>query len=139
MAFGEKTPPFCFPKSDSGIDLEMISAGSAFRGHHREPRYLPLARVPLAFRKGKVAAAMTDLGQALAKAGGNWGNPEVIYSNVFVSLISRHPEIKQPEGLNSLSIMAVEGAVQRDPEWLATSKAEGLYCESTTRSCRCLA
>ena len=24
MAFGEKIPPFCFPESDSGIELEVI-------------------------------------------------------------------------------------------------------------------
>ena len=63
MAFGEKIPPYCFPESDSGIELEVIGEALAFRGHRLKPHYYPLARVPLAFRQGEVEAAMTDLGQ----------------------------------------------------------------------------
>lgn len=43
MAFGEKIPPYCFPESDSGIELEVIGEALAFRGHRLMPRYYPLA------------------------------------------------------------------------------------------------
>jgi polar amino acid transport system substrate-binding protein len=116
----------------------VIGEELALRGHQLEPRYFPLARVPLSFRKGEVGAAMTDLGQDLTAAGGNYGNPAVIYSNVFVSLFSRHLDIKKPEDLKGLSIVAFPGAIQRYPEWLAASKADGLYFEQNNQELQVL-
>lgn len=138
MAFGEKIPPFCFPESDSGIELEVIGEALAFRGHTLEPRYFPLARVPLAFRRGEVDAAMTDLGQDLSEAGAHYGNPAVIYHNVFVSLKSRHLDIKKPEDIKGLSIVAFQGAAQRYPEWLAESQKDGLYFEQNNQELQVL-
>jgi polar amino acid transport system substrate-binding protein len=138
MAFGEKIPPFCFPESDSGIELEVIGEALSFRGHTLEPRYFPLARVPLAFRRGEVDAAMTDLGQDLSEAGAHYGNPAVIYYNVFVSLKGRHLDIKQPEDIKGLSIVAFQGAAQRYPEWLAASQKDGLYFEQNNQELQVL-
>lgn len=138
MAFGERIPPFCFPESNSGIELDVIGEALAFRGHKLEPRYFPLARVPLAFRRGEVNAAMTDLGQDLREAGALYGNPAVIYRNVFVSLKGRHLEIKTPEDLKGLSVVAFQGAAQRYPEWLAVSQKEGLYFEQNNQELQVL-
>lgn len=138
MAFGEKIPPFCFPESDSGIELEVIGEALAFRGHRLEPRYFPLARVPLAFRKGEVDAAMTDLGQDLDAAGAHYGEPAVLYHNVFVSLKGRGIEIKTPADLKGLSIVAFPGAAQRYPEWLAGSQQDGLYFEQNNQELQVL-
>ncbi|MGB4073370.1 substrate-binding periplasmic protein [Pseudomonas sp.] len=138
MAFGEKIPPFCFPESDSGIELEVIGEALAFRGHQLEPRYFPLARVPLAFRRGEVDAAMTDLGQDLSDAGAHYGNPAVIYYNVFVSLKGRHLSIKKPEDIKGLSVVAFQGAAQRYPEWLAASQKDGLYFEQNNQELQVL-
>lgn len=138
MAFGEKIPPFCFPESDSGIELEVIGEALAFRGHHLEPRYFPLARVPLSFRQGEVDAAMTDLGQDLAAAGAHYGEPAVLYHNVFVSLKGRGLTIKTPADLKGLSIVAFPGAVQRYPEWLAGSQQDGLYFEQNNQELQVL-
>lgn len=138
MAFGEKIPPFCFPESDSGIELEVIGEALGFRGHKLEPRYFPLARVPLAFRRGEVDAAMTDLGQDLSDAGAHYGNPAVIYYNVFVSLKSRHLRINKPEDIKGLSVVAFQGAAQRYPEWLAASQKDGLYFEQNNQELQVL-
>ncbi len=138
MAFGEKIPPFCFPESDSGIELEVIGEALAFRGHKLEPRYFPLARVPLAFRKGEVDAAMTDLGQDLAAVGGHYGNPAVIYYNVFVSLQGRHFDIQKPEDIKGLSVVAFQGAAQRYPGWLGESQRDGLYFEQNNQELQVL-
>lgn len=138
MAFGEKIPPFSFPESDSGIELDVIGEALALRGHTLEPRYFPLARVPLAFRRGEVDAAMTDLGQDLSDAAALYGNPAVIYHNVFVSLKGRHLEIKTPEDLKGLSVVAFQGAAQRYPEWLAASQNDGLYFEQNNQQLQVL-
>jgi polar amino acid transport system substrate-binding protein len=138
MAFGEKIPPYCFPESDSGIELEVIGEALAYRGHRLKPRYYPLARVPLAFRQGEVQAAMTDLGQDLSSAGAHYGDPAVLYHNVLVTLKGRHLKIASPADLQGLSIVAFQGAAKRYPEWLAASQAAGLYFEQNNQELQVL-
>lgn len=138
MAFGEKIPPFCFPESDSGIELEIIGEALAFKGHLLKPRYYPLARVPLTFRQGEVDAAMTNLGQDLSEIGAHYGNPAVIYQNVFVTLKGRNLTLKKPEDLKGLSVVAFQGAAKRYPEWLAASEQAGLYYEQNNQELQVL-
>lgn len=138
MTFGEKIPPYCFPESDSGIELDVIGEALAYRGHRLVPRYFPLARVPLAFRQGEVQAAMTDLGQDLSPQGAHYGEPAVLYRNVLVSLQGRRLKIEQPEDLQGLSIVAFQGAAKRYPEWLAASEAAGLYFEQNNQELQVL-
>ena len=38
MAFGERIPPFCFPETNSGIEIEVIGAALAFKGHVLKPQ-----------------------------------------------------------------------------------------------------
>lgn len=138
MAFGEKIPPFCFPESDSGIELEIIGEALAFKGHLLKPRYYPLARVPLSFRQGEVDAAMTDLGQNLSEIGAHYGNPAVIYQNVFITLKGRGLSINTPEDLKGLSVVAFQGAAKRYPQWLAASEQAGLYFEQNNQELQVL-
>lgn len=138
MAFGEKIPPFCFPESDSGIELEIIGEALAFKGHRLKPHYYPLARVPLSFRQGEVDAAMTDLGQDLSQAGAHYGQPAVIYRNVFITLKKRKLRIHSPQDLAGLSVVAFPGAAQRYPEWLAQTQQAGLYFEQNNQELQVL-
>lgn len=138
MAFGEKIPPFSFPESDSGIELEVIGEALALRDHQLKPRYFPLARVPLAFRQGEVDAAMTDLGQDLSTAQAYYGNPAVTYDNVFISLKKRAFKINKPEDIKGLSVVAFQGAAKRYPEWLIASQKAGLYFEQNNQELQVL-
>lgn len=134
MAFGERIPPFCFPQTNSGIELEVIGEALAWRGHKLKPQYFPFARVPKAFIDGMVDASMTDLGQDLAAAGGHYGEPAVLYDNVFISLKDRHLVIKKPEDLKGLTVIAFAGAVRRYPQWLEAVKAAGHYTEQNDQA-----
>lgn len=129
MAFGEKIPPFCFPQTNSGIELEVIGAALAHKGHVLKPVYFPFARVPLAFKEREVDAAMTDLGQDLTAAGGHYGDPAVFYDNVLITLAGRQLTLKRPDDLQGLSVVAFQGAVRRFPQWLEPVKAAGRYTE----------
>ena len=131
MAFGEKIPPFCFPESDSGIELEVIGEALAFKGHKLMPRYYPLARVPLEFKMAHVDAAMTDLGAGAQ--GGYFGDPAVLYDNVFVTLTQRALKISQPADLNGLVVVAFPGALKRYPEWLTAVDQAGHYFEQNNQ------
>ncbi len=47
MAFSEKIPPFCFPETNSGIEIEVIAEALATGGGHRlKPVCFPCSRVP---------------------------------------------------------------------------------------------
>ncbi|TDP62741.1 substrate-binding periplasmic protein [Roseateles toxinivorans] len=129
MAFGEKIPPFSFPETSSGIEIEIIGEALAVKGHVLKPRYFPFARVPLAFKDGVVDAAMTDLGQDLRAAGAHYGDPAVLYDNVFFTLRSRGLQLRKPADLNGLTLVSFQGAANRYPEWLGPMKKAGNYVE----------
>lgn len=134
MAFGEKIPPFCFPKTDSGIELEVIRGALAYKGHQLKPLYFPFARIPVSFRDGTVDAAMTDLGQDLSSAGGHYADPAVLYDNVFITLSRRQLKISTPADLKGLSVVSFAGAIKRYPEWLEPVRRAGLYTEINDQS-----
>ncbi|MET1079990.1 MAG: ABC transporter substrate-binding protein [Pseudomonas sp.] len=139
MAFGEKIPPFCFPETRSGIELEVIGEALAYRGHRLAPRFYPFARVPLSFINGEVDAAMTDLGQDLTPYGAHYGDPAVFYDNVFVTLQARHLQIRTPADLAGLRVIAFQGASKRYPLWLAPVIAAGNYHEQADQETQVLA
>ncbi|WP_249383901.1 ABC transporter substrate-binding protein [Chitinivorax sp. B] len=129
MAFGEKIPPFCFPATNSGIELEVIGEALAYRGHVLKPRYFPLARVPIAFKSKRVDAAMTDLGINLTATGAYYGDPAVTYDNVLITLLHRQIIISKPEDLQGLRVISFQGAIKRYPAWLNAVKRAGNYFE----------
>ena len=129
MAFGNAIPPFSFPESDTGIELEIISEALAFHQHTLTPVYYPLARVPIAFAQKKTMAAMTDLGEDMEKIGAFYGDSAVIYNNVFITLKERKLHIKKPEDLKDLSVISFQGAIKRYPLWLEPVKKAKKYHE----------
>jgi polar amino acid transport system substrate-binding protein len=138
MAFGEKIPPFCFPETNSGIELEVIGEALAYRGHVLRPTYYPFARIPVAFRNRDVAAAMTDLGQDMTAAGAFYGNPAVVYDNVFISLKERRLQIQKPADLQGLRVLSFVGGAKRYPEWLGPVAKAGRYFEQNDQALQVL-
>jgi len=137
MAFGEKISPFCFPETDTGIEIEIIREALAFRGHTLKPVYYPFARVPVAFRAGQVDAAMSDLGQDVG-APAYYGDPAVFYDNVFITLKERGLSIKRPEDLRGLRVIAFPGALKRYPAWLSEVQKDNRYYEQSNQSLQVL-
>ncbi|MET3131180.1 polar amino acid transport system substrate-binding protein [Oxalobacteraceae bacterium GrIS 1.11] len=138
MAFGEKIPPFCFPETNSGIEIEVMREALAYRGHVLKPLYFPFARIPIAFKAGDVDAAMTDLGEDMAKWGAFYGDPAVFYDNVFISLKERNLLIKKPADLRGLSVISFAGAAKRYPAWLDEVKRTGHYFEQNDQTLQVL-
>lgn len=138
MAFGEKIPPFVFPETDSGIELEVMRAALAYRGHVLKPLYYSFARVPEAFKSGTADATMTDLGEDLRPFGGNYGEPAVFYDNVFITLQDRHIVINKPADLAGLSVISFQGAAKRYPQWLSPVKGARRYFEQNDQELQVL-
>lgn len=118
MAFSQEIPPYILQELDAGIEIDIISAALAFKGHTLKPLYFPLGRVPIAFRSGIVDAAMGDMGEELKLHGGFYAEPTVVYDNVFITLKNRNISIKEPEDLDSLLVLSFQGAEKRYPAWL---------------------
>jgi len=133
MAFGESIPPFSFPESNSGIEIEVISESLAFRGHTLKPVYYPLARVPLAFKLKQVDAAMTDLGHDMRAVNAYYANSAVVYDNVLITLKKSNLTITKPEDLWGLSVISFQGAKKRYPVWLAPVDQAQKYFEQNNQ------
>lgn len=138
MAFGEKIPPFCFPETDTGIELDVMREALAYRGHVLVPQYYSFARIPVAFKAGDVEAAMTDLGEDMAAWGAFYGDPAVFYDNVFFTLTERKLTIRTPQDLQGLSVLSFPGGAKRYPEWLDGVKKAGRYFEQNDQALQVL-
>jgi len=117
MAFGQGIPPYIIEQNNTGIEIDIISAALAYKGHTLKPLYFPLGRVPIAFSHNLVDAAMGDMGVDLKNA--FYANPAVIYDNVFITLKSKNIVIEKPSDLNTLLVASFQGAEKRYPHWLA--------------------
>lgn len=118
MAFSHEIPPYIFEKENKGIEIDIISAALAYKGHTLKPIYLPLGRIPIAFNHNLVDAAMGDMGVDLTDQGGFYANPAVVYDNVFITLKNRELSIKSPSDLDSLRVVSFQGAEKRYASWL---------------------
>jgi len=127
MAFGQDIPPYIFTKHDKGIEIDIISAALAHKGHTLKPLYFPLGRIPIAFRNKLVDAAMGDMGINLKSDGGFYAEPAVIYDNVFITLKSRNISIKKPKDLDFLQVVSFQGAEKRYPNWLKKVAEENRF------------
>jgi polar amino acid transport system substrate-binding protein len=124
MAFSQEIPPYIFQKQNKGIEIDIISAALAVKGHTLKPLYFPLGRIPIAFTSNLVDAAMGDMGVNLEPKGGFYANPAVIYNNVFITLKNQKISIEKPADLDHLRVVSFQGAENRYPKWLKKVKEE---------------
>ncbi len=130
MAFNDTIPPYIFPETDNGIEMDIIREALAFKGHTLKTRYVPLARMPIAFSEGEVDAVMSDFGQDLTTIGGFYAEPAVIFDNSLFSLKKRDFLIEKPEDIAGLRIISFFGADKRFPLWLAKPNEAGNFHET---------
>lgn len=138
IAFGEAIPPYSFPNTHKGIELDVYAKALAFKGHTLKPVYYPLKRVPEAFAQDDIDAVMTDLGVDLSAVGGHYGVPAIIYNNAFITLAESNITIESPADLGNLSIISFYGAVKRYPDWLDGVVDKGNYHATSNQSLQIL-
>ena len=130
MAFGDNLPPYILPQQDAGIEVEIVRAALAHRGHVLRARYLPMGRIPLMFKSRQVDAIMMDVGEDMAPLGGHYALPPVLYDNVFITLKRSRLAIHAPQDLRGHTVMSFVGAAKRYPDWLQPLQHGGAYVES---------
>lgn len=134
VAFGEKLPPFIIPETHSGIELDIVREALAVRGHKLSPVYLPMARIAPTFKNRKVDVVMMDVGEDMKLHGGFYGDPPVLYDNVFITLKKSNITIKKPSDLKGLRINSFIGALKRYPQWLSEVGKTEDYIEKNDQS-----
>jgi polar amino acid transport system substrate-binding protein len=127
MAFSKEIPPYIFEDDNSGIEINIIRAALAHKGHTLKPMYFPLGRIPYAFTNNLVNAVMGDMGVNLKSQGGFYAKVAVIYDNVFISLKSKDILLKRPKYLDSLNVVSFQGADKRYPKWLKKVKEDSRF------------
>lgn len=133
VAFGERLPPFVIPESHSGIEIDIVREALAISGHEFIPQYYPMARIAISFKSRKVDVVMMDVGEDMSVFGGHYGDPPVIYDNVFITLKESNITIKKPDDLKNLMVNSFIGAQKRYPKWLGPLSAEK-YSEKNDQS-----
>lgn len=134
VAFGEKLPPFVLPDSDSGVQVEIVREALKVKGHTLKSVYLPMGRITTAFKTRKVDVVMMDVGEDMRKVGGFYGDPPILYDNVFITLKKNKIIIKHPRDLKGLRIDSFVGALKRYPEWLGEVGKTLEYVEKNDQS-----
>jgi polar amino acid transport system substrate-binding protein len=134
MAFGDNLPPYILVSSSSGIEVDIVREALAYRGHVLQPVFMPMGRIPVTFTVGKADAIMMDVGQDMQAAGGQYGDPPVVYDNALFTLASRGLAIRQPADLRTLWVMSFVGAARRYPDWLGPLQRTRYYVEHNNQS-----
>jgi polar amino acid transport system substrate-binding protein len=127
MAFSQNIPPYILQQYNKGIEIDIIAAALAQKGHKLKPLYFPLGRVPLAFVSKLTDAVMGDMGIDLIPHGGFYADPAVIYDNVFITLKRKHISIRDPVDLDKYRIISFQGAEKRYPLWLSKAEKDGRF------------
>ncbi|TWX56352.1 ABC transporter substrate-binding protein [Colwellia hornerae] len=127
MAFSKEIPPYIFEHNNSGIEIDIITAALAHKGHTLKPVYFPLGRIPYAFSNKLVDAVMGDIGVNLKSQGGFYAKAAVIYDNVFITLKSSAISLKKPTDFDLLSVVSFQGAEKRYPKWLKKVKEQDRF------------
>jgi len=130
MTFSGSTPPYTFPETGGGIDVEIIAAALKVHGHTLTPIFVPHRRILFDFKLGKVDAASKDHAQSLGDTEAYYGDVYVQYHDVIVSLADRDLKISQPDDLKPLSIIAFPTAPDHYKEWLGSVKDNKTYSET---------
>ena len=134
MTFSGSTPPFTFPDSNDGIEVDIIREALAVHGHTLTPIFVPAKRILFDFKLGKVDAASKDHAQKLDDIEAFYGDVYVQFQDVILSVEDRNLEISKPEDLQPLSIVAFQTAPDHYPEWLGGVKDSANYSETADQS-----
>ncbi|WP_299372152.1 transporter substrate-binding domain-containing protein [uncultured Tateyamaria sp.] len=134
MTFGASIPPYAFPDTASGIEVDIIREALALKGHALEPVFVPARRIAFEFIQGKVDAASKDQGEDLTQHGGLYGDVSVKFQDVIFSLEERGLSISDPADLEQLRVVAFQNASKHYADWLSPLEGADNYTETADQT-----
>ena len=134
MTFGASIPPYAFPDTESGIEVDIIREALALSGVELQPVFVPARRIAFEFIQGKVDAASKDQGEDLTKHGGIYGDVSVKFQDVIFTLEDRALELSAPGDLEGLRVVAFQNASKHYSDWLSPLEGSTNYTETADQS-----
>lgn len=134
MTFSGTTPPYTFPETKGGIEVDIIREALAIHGHTLTPIFVPAKRILFDFKLGKVDAASKDHAQDVGDLEIFYGDVYVQFHDVIFSIADRDLVISKPKDLEDLRIVAFQTAPDHYPDWLDGVKDSVNYSETADQT-----
>ncbi|MEO0380281.1 MAG: transporter substrate-binding domain-containing protein, partial [Pseudomonadota bacterium] len=134
MTFGASIPPYAFPDTGRGIEVDIIREALAVSGVELEPVFVPARRIAFEFIQGKVDAASKDQGEDLTTHGGIYGDVSVQFQDVIFTLEERALTLTDPSDLSDLRVVAFQNASKHYSDWLSPLQDSANYTETADQS-----
>ena len=109
ISVGWNKPPYVIEETNSGFELDMVSAIVASIGYYVSYVYVPFGRSNTLIKVGKVDAALT-MNQRMDINNLVLSQPYISYQNAVISLKGRSIKINSVSDLKSYSIVAFQNA-----------------------------
>lgn len=121
-------PPYGIKESDSGIEVDIVRAALAKKGHTVTVRFVPFGRVGQDFKDGKIDAANTLNPSSGVKA--EYSDSHIAYQNVATTLKDGGPTVGAIADLGSLKVVAFRNAsIYLGDDYAAMTKGNKNYRE----------
>ncbi|MBL4907064.1 MAG: transporter substrate-binding domain-containing protein [Sneathiella sp.] len=121
-------PPYGIKETDSGIEVDIVRAALAKKGHTVRVRFVPFGRVGQDLTDGKIDAASTLTASSGVKA--EYSDSHIAYQNVATTLKDGGPAVGSVGDLGSLRVVAFRNAsIYLGDEFAAMSKGNKSYRE----------
>jgi polar amino acid transport system substrate-binding protein len=108
LAVGLAIPPYNIPKTESGIELDIVREALKNKGYTIKPKYVPFARVKRALEDQEVDGALTINQDSGIEA--FYSDEHIVCENVVISLKESNFNIKDVNGLKGKSVLAFQDA-----------------------------
>lgn len=129
ISVGWNKPPYVIEETDSGFELDMVSAIFKTMGHSVSYVYVPFGRSNTLIKVKKVDVALT-MNEHMDTKGLVLSEPYISYQNAAISLKGRSIEINSISDLKNHSIVAFQNAsVVLGDEYRKAAKKSPLYLE----------
>lgn len=136
ILFGQTLPPYVIPdsahKDGVGIELDLMRAALAEKGHTLKPRFIALAAMPAQLKLRKADGAQRGSPELREGDGFFYANePTLDYRDVAISLAANHLSIYSVADLKDKTVTAFDGATRfLGAEYLAAVKGNPHYMET---------
>ncbi|MCE2570525.1 substrate-binding periplasmic protein [Motilimonas eburnea] len=132
LAVGLALPPYYLAQTESGLELEIIAAALAVKGHSLTPVFVPFARVIPSLATG-LADAAAPTNEDSKYQNGFYSESHISYKNVAVSMVNKGIEIKDLSQLADYSIVAFQNASQYLPAQYQQAVANNMRYSEKSR------
>ena len=130
IAIGLSLPPYVFPDTDTGMELDVVQIIFEKLGYSVTPVYVPYARVLTHLKSNKVQGAMT-INESSGVKDVFYTDSHITYQNVAVSLTSNNFEINNIKELDQYTVLAFQNATKYlGNDFLDMSNNNPLYKET---------